>query len=806
MPTGRSPVVDRPELMTRGVARAGDTLRDARDRFIASDPGWARLRVGIRAVVAVGSSLVLEAGLASVLGGSRLLGALLGAVVAMLMSTGIREVSRTVIARTGLASPIAAAIGVLLGVVTAQQHPLGLLTFVAVSFVAVWIRRFGVRWFTLGFLLWQGFFFALFLHPPISQLPFLLVAVAASGIWVTLLLLTVLYDDPRAKLGRIVAAYRARARSAISATLDVLDHPDSRRELRAVRRELVQLSEIALLLDAQMADRRALPEGVTPGRLRRWTVDVEIAMDEVCGAVRAISGSVEQLQPATVGEIRELLTLLGWGDHDEAVRKAAMVAAVPDRAGPATRCDSDAATRDAATRPTAEVRRLGRAAGVLLATVSSWDTGDWDDPDRAFDARFGSESNWDDEDSENGEFAPVVTLVGGNLPGSAALAAQTISREDAGRWSVSRMSLTTRQAVQAAVAAGLAILAGEAISSQRFYWAVIAAFLGFAGTATSGETLSRGVARIAGTLVGLVAAVGLAAVTQGHPAAAVTVILFCIGLAFYAQPVSYGAMIFFITVLLGQLYTLLGTFSDGLLELRLLETVVGVFIGVLVALVVLPTHSWATMRQARRAFLTDLADLLNACAATFSGGRPEQDLLLLALRLDADWRQIARTRASLTRGRFIGADRDALRHRVSILHTCGAAARALAGSTAPGDRNAMLANVCGQLAEDARTLAAAPAISYAPSFVTRDDDPVGDLRSQLDCALGRDVGRGAGGVAARSPDGGGVGTGVGGGPAGPVTDDTDRLTAQAQSLRRLGDALALLSPAGQAATTADPAD
>ena len=63
-----------------GTRRLREELRDARDRFVASDPGWARLRLGIRALVAVASTTLLMAGLATVLGQPAALVVLLGAV------------------------------------------------------------------------------------------------------------------------------------------------------------------------------------------------------------------------------------------------------------------------------------------------------------------------------------------------------------------------------------------------------------------------------------------------------------------------------------------------------------------------------------------------------------------------------------------------------------------------------------------------------------------------------------------------------------------------------------------------------
>jgi hypothetical protein len=683
------------------------------------------MRLGFRALVAVGSTALLMAGLATMLGQPAALVVLLGAVMAMLMSTGIREVHRRTIAQTALAAPVVAVIGVSLGVVTAEQRVLGLLTFVAVSFVAVWVRRFGPRWFTLGFLLWQGFFFALFLQPPLSSLPFLLSAVVISCLWVGVLLLTVLYDDPGSKLRRIVSTLRARARSAIAAALDVLDDPDDEKKVRAMHRNLLQLREVALLLDGQLADSRATPDGVSPTRMRRWTVDVEIGLDEVCGATMSIAGQRSKLEPQTLRAVRRVLETLGWGEHDAAVQAVKELGAVDN-------CQVRG------------VKRLASGSVFLLDVINSWDAGQLGaqqgepalapksegSPSGAATAD-NDEHNADPLD-ENDDFETVVTLISGNLPGSAALAEKSIGRENARRLSPSRMRLTTRQAIQAGVAAGLAILVGEAISRERFYWAVIAAFIGFAGTATSGETLSKGTGRIAGTLTGLVAAVWLANVTHGHPAVAVGLIMLCIFFAFFLQPVFYSGMIFFITVMLGQLYTLLGTFSDELLALRLLETAGGAAIGILVSLLVLPAHSRATLREARKAFLADLGDLLDGCAQRLNGQQPDRDLLALTVQLDASGRQIMRTRKNVTVGRLFGADRIAVRHRISVLGACGAAARTLAGAVSPEHPNAALSKACTELAAEARRLGDAPKLGNPPALPPGEPDALDRVQPLLD--------------------------------------------------------------------------
>ena len=361
---------------------------------------------------------------------------------------------------------------------------------------------------------------------------------------------------------------------------------------------------------------------------------------------------------------------------------------------------------------------------------------------------------------------PTVTLVQGNLPGTAALAQQALDRRlgtlppRSGRFGRRPLSLTNRQAIQAAVAAGLAIVAGEAISSRRFYWAVIAAFLTFAGTATSGESVRKASGRITGTLIGLGVAVLGAEVTRGRPPLAIALILVCIFLAFLLQPVSTTAMIVFITVLLGQLYTLLGTYSEEVLMLRVAETAAGAGIGIGVSLVVLPSHSRATLREARRVFCIQLAELLEGCAQALSGEPPKRDLLAATVSLDAAARQLVRTRQALTRGRLFGADRMSVRHRVSVLGACAAAARALSVQVDPAHGQPQLARAVGLLAEQAGHLAAATALRISGPGARDADAPAAVVRQ--------------------------------------LCDDAEReggATAASRAIRRLGDAMGMLAVA-----------
>lgn len=675
-----------------------EELRDAWDRFVASDPGLNRLRRGLRAVLAVGTTIGIQLLVASALGvtgPARIVHLMLGSLLAMNMATVIRPGPRRATAVTAAWAPVAAALGAVLATVVAPMHWLAMAVFVAICAAAVWVRRFGAPWFAGGFIVWQAYFFTLYLHPPVSALPGMLLAVAASGAWVGLLLLTVLHADPGRTLRRTVTALRARARSVVSHCLDVLQEPGEQ-HTRALRAQLVKLSEVTLLFDGQLSDRRALPEGRSAARLRRWIVEVEISCEELADASVSLASAGSDVPPETLARARRMLEVLGWGDLDAARARVAELRTRPHDRLPA-------------------VRRLASAADTLLTSVADWENG-----------RLRGEEPAD-------AYEPVVGLVGGNLPGTA-LGPTTAARPRLG--SPRTWPTTSQQALQAGAAAALAIVAGELISSQRFYWAVIAAFVAFTGTATVGETVRKSVARTAGTLAGLVVAVGLAQLTAGHPALTLAALLTCIFLAFYLQALSYAAMVFFITLMLGELYGILNQFSDTVLLLRLAETAAGAAAGIVVALLVLPSRTRSTLIHARRALLRALADLTGDCASRLDGEGSGHQLLTDAIRLDESARQVLRSADSMVSVRGLDRDHPGRRHRVAVLGVSASTARRLVPAVLAARPGTVpqVAEACRVLSAESRRLADVPDLRELPGMPDGAPDVATRVSALLDAA------------------------------------------------------------------------
>ena len=154
--------------------------------------------------------------------------------------------------------------------------------------------------------------------------------------------------------------------------------------------------------------------------------------------------------------------------------------------------------------------------------------------------------------------------------------------------------VTTRQAVQATAGAGFALVAGQLVSGQRWYWAVGATWWIFVNTASRGETLVRGFRRVLGTVLGIALGLLVAAPLHGDPAATAVLVAAAVFGIFYTAAVSYTWMMLWVTFLAELLYGLLGVLTPGLLALRLAETAVGALGAVLAVLFVLPVTTHLT--------------------------------------------------------------------------------------------------------------------------------------------------------------------------------------------------------------------
>jgi uncharacterized membrane protein YccC len=250
--------------------------------------------------------------------------------------------------------------------------------------------------------------------------------------------------------------------------------------------------------------------------------------------------------------------------------------------------------------------------------------------------------------------------------------------EPDGRTGLSRPS--TRAACQVAAGSAMAILGGELLSPQRWYWAVLTCWVVFINTSSTGEILIKGYRRLIGTVVGVVAGLGLATLVGGNTWLAFTLVIICVFGMFFTAPLSHTLMSFFVTMMLGLLYTLLHTFSPAVLVLRIEETALGATCGLLAAVLVLPVHTQDRTDEQLRKVLQQLREVLTQSVEQLSGA-PTADLLDKARDLDVALDGLRRSLKPLTHPTSpLRARRRNARYVLGLLETCAYHARSLAAT------------------------------------------------------------------------------------------------------------------------------
>ncbi|MGZ4515622.1 MAG: FUSC family protein, partial [Mycobacterium sp.] len=563
--------------------------------MIGSDPGLLRLRMATRTTAALGCSLLALYVLTRATG-QPLTVALLGVVITMVASRSVNEPDPRQQRITMALLPVPAAVSITAAAVLASHQVVSDAVFVVVVFSAAYIRRFGARGRALGMVAFMSYFFTLYLRARISELPWMIGAVAVGTVCTFVMTAYVMPDRPERVLRATIRALRARMAIVVDTAAEAVrtGHLDERRR-RRMRARTLRLNETALMVQSQIedkADPALLWPGVTAEQLAPWLLDAELAIEWVATAGRRAAALVSEAPSAIPTQTRVALV--------DALSRLARAIRLPEPDG--LRQAAGQAQRLLDEQPpvsddpgSAAVRRLALA--IINAATATSDV-------RAIvdRAATGGAATLESRDSERppaSDTAPEDQPVDEAPPEG--------------------LRPTTRQAIQVAVAASLAIVAGEQVSPARWYWAVIAAFVIFAGTNSWGETLTKGWQRLLGTLLGVPCGVLVATLLAGDKTAALVGIFVCVFCAFYFMTVTYSLMTFWITTMLALLYGLLGQFSFGVLMLRIEETALGAVIGATVAIVVLPTHTRAAIRDDTRTLLASLSALIDVSTATMFG-------------------------------------------------------------------------------------------------------------------------------------------------------------------------------------------
>jgi len=633
-----------------------------RDRIDAADPGGFSARTALRAALALAASALLLLAFGGSIGDPVLL-AIVGGEIAMMTSSSVSDPSQAEQRVTLALSVLAAALSVSVAAVVSGVPWLAIVLMCALVFAVVLARRIGPRGMAVGLLAFMGYFLSLYVGAKPAQLPPMLGAIVVGGIIAWIVHFWIVREHPERVRQAVLRSFRARVLLLLDALArDAETGGRNARRWRRIRRATGRVGEVALALEQAVG----VGEGAAPPpQVRAWVsslLHAEVAVDMLVYSVHQLAKSESSLD-AWRRMARMVRLLRAWiADGDERARdEAARI-----HAEGTARRDSDGRTEHPELW-----WRLGSAM-TTLAAARPWDA-----------------------------FPPLESVPSG-------VSVSSFRPGGGGAAGVTGMAPDLRLAIQATVAVALSVVAGRAISGERWYWAVLAAFVVFVRATTVGETFSRAWQRILGTLLGVAIGLGVAVAVGHRPWPAAAVGLVAIFFAYYLMRISYIGMIASFTIALALLYEEMGRAPAGLMKLRLLETLAGATIGVVVSAVVFPAHSERRVRALAAGVLRAATEALDR--ATTPGVQAERDAMLHEEIRDVD-RALAELRNALKPlwGLNVPVEPNTVTRQGRVSAALAYATRRL--STVPladsGERGAVLRSIGERMTTNFRTVAEA---------------------------------------------------------------------------------------------------
>ncbi|AEW96108.1 integral membrane protein [Streptantibioticus cattleyicolor NRRL 8057 = DSM 46488] len=640
------------------------------DRFSASDPGLLRLMAGLRTVGAIALTLFALALLDTPV--NHLVAGAMAAMAATFAISERRVSGQAITLALGWPTALAA---MTLGAVLNGDRIAGDVFFVVLIAGAVYARRFGDRGTALGVIGFQVYFISLFVRARPAGLWSLFVTLSVAFACAAFVRFAVVPATPEGALVRLRRAFRARLAQVVDTQRELVDIEPERLEkgVAQLRRDTARLHECALMIQGRLED--GTRDEAAAALVQRRIADAEIAAERL-GVLLLKARSYEGADTLTLHlpDVALAASSTPVRREDETTRllrrDLGSLHLLITRLAPEDRGAGVAVLRnrllsyrdeDNLPRASLAVQDVFRGIGELARAVLG--------------LRLAFDGPQDESDD-----TPETTRSREEFEAEDASMSATREEPEAEEEPKGLNRPTTRAAFQVAVGSTLAIVGGEFLSAQRWYWAVLTCWVVFLNTTSTGEILVKGYRRLIGTVAGVVAGVLLAGLVGHHTWTAFALALLCVFGMFFTAPLSYALMSFFVTAMLGLLYTLLNTYSLAVLVLRIEETALGASCGIIAAFLVLPVRTHHHTDQQLREVLTRLREVASAAVDQLSGGTAG-DLLDLSRELDTALDDLRRSTRPLTHPITpLRVRRRTARYLVGLLETCAYHARALAAT------------------------------------------------------------------------------------------------------------------------------
>ena len=644
--------------------------REWADRLVASDPGLNRLLTAVRTVVGMAAVLGTEWLFVHLTGALQVvshggqpppaqvavqhhevlvIAMLLGGVAAMVAGFGVNDPTTRAQVYSLLVMPGTVVAALAVGLTLGAYRPAALASFAVLLGVGGWARRFGPRGYNSALLMFMGDFIGFFLYGPfkIGDLGWLAAEVGVAALTLIAVRIALFRPDSARTLQRTQRSYLARGRRVAALALLVFDarsRSGARGRVVRLQRQLVRLNEAALIIDALLGDPSA--SGPVPSALllHQRLFDLELSLANMARFSEAMADM--DLPDDVRDSVRDALAGVRAGHRAGARVAASHMLCQLASEDPAEREPGAGVSAQTIRREVVIPHRFALSVIGYCDAMEEWLA--LGQAEAAADQRgTRPEAGGAGEGGPGADggdlFESAVTLNAGWLPGSAQVSAHASTATGSRRGDRMALDPNVRIGIQMGVAVGAAVIAGDALSPRRFYWAVLAAFITFLGANHALEQIRKALYRVVGTVVGIAAGSGLVSLVGGHTNWSVAVILVFVFLGVYLFRVNYTFMVIGITVTVAQLYVQFGEFSNSLLVLRLEETTVGAAVAVLTVLLVVPLRTRRVISVALGEELRALRTLAERSSATLLEGATPHQLRQDARAVDSAYQALVTT-------------------------------------------------------------------------------------------------------------------------------------------------------------------
>ncbi|WP_051758544.1 FUSC family protein [Rossellomorea vietnamensis] len=559
-------------------------------RLLASDPGRKRFQQAGKATISLISAVFSMLFLLKHFDHPSITPAIVSGMVGMLGIFVVMDDTTGKKKITTLLVGVSVATGITLGSAFAHYSLVVNALLVGVIFSAFYFSRFAIRYFSMGMAGFMSIYISSILQLDVAHLEWFYLGIVI-GLVFAFLYNFIIFKDSVHMLRRSMRSFHIQSNLTFTILMKMIEDPNtSGKRRKQLDQNVRRLNEYARSVagDINENDLKKLWPGIEASQLRLYVFDTEML-------IQTLTDSLKKLKDLEALEVRELRRLLVW-----VIRSLR---------------DAEVLAQDYDPRSLEEAEKAIQALRLILSEVLNQEEKPegWVYLLRRIEsiANHVLEAAITIQESLNVSEYKGSTVEGDTEP-------EEEDKEDESEEDKS-LKPSTRKAIQALVAGTIAIIVGVMIAPAQPYWVLLTTFIVQIGTETVGRTYMKAFQRSIGTVIGAIIGFGAANLVSGNSQLEVVLLFAVLFLAFYLFPVSYTLMSLFITMLIAFMYDLLlGGISIQLMGARVIDTIAGAIIALLVSAFVFPKRTKDKVADSFDDFFGDLEGYVSSYINTFT--------------------------------------------------------------------------------------------------------------------------------------------------------------------------------------------